>query len=237
MRYPYTLPAGFFAVTSTVADGNMDFRFGVSNDVERARAQFCSEHAPQVKKLAVCHVEIADRIITVDAATDISQPLHCDALVTRERGVGLFLLTADCIPLICIDVEHSIVALVHLGWKPTALSLAKKTIEQMVSLGASVDAMHVYAGPGIHAASYLCTDPEQRNDPAWADCITHVSGNQYAVDLYKKNYLEILATGIPAHQVHMDAPDTFSDTHFFSHYRAQRTGEPEGRIATLVCCL
>jgi polyphenol oxidase len=235
MKYEFSLPQGFRAATSTIEDGNMDFRFGARTDVSSARAAFC--HPLQIAQLAVCTVEHGDRIAVVDATTDLSQPLLCDALITKEKGIGLFLLTADCIPLVVVDSARQCIALVHLGWKPTALSLAKKTIERMLSLGASVESLHVYAGPGIHATSYICENPAQRADPAWAECITHISGDMYAVDLYKKNELELRACGISPRQIHMDAPNTATDMHFFSHYRAQRTREQEGRIATCLYML
>lgn len=232
MSHAYELPDGFYAATSVISDGNMDFRFSDAASVVSARQVFCNAipHA----QVAVCTVEHSDRIIAVHQGMDTREPFLCDALITTEKQIGLFLLTADCIPLIFVDARKKIIALAHLGWKPTALSLTRKVIERMRALGASADGIHIYAGPGIHAASYLCENPAQRSDPAWAECITHVKDDTYAVDLYKKNYLEILASGIPAEHVHMDAPDTATDTHFFSHYRAKHTGETEGRIATCV---
>jgi copper oxidase (laccase) domain-containing protein len=233
MTHTYALPEGFHAATSTRADGNMDFRFGTKEAVTAARTALCASHA-FTGACAVMSVVHGDSCISVDTETDITLPLLCDALITTQKNVGLLLLTADCIPLIFIDTQAQMIGLAHLGWKPTALSLARKVVDAMSARGASPASLHVYAGPGIHQASYLTESPSQKDDPVWQPYLTHMHDDIYAVDLYTKNYDELITAGIPAAHLHFDAPDTAADAAYFSHYRSTRTGEAPGRIATLV---
>jgi len=40
-----------------------------------------------------------------------------DYLITRMPGMGIGVLTADCLPVICIDQEHSAIGIAHAGWR------------------------------------------------------------------------------------------------------------------------
>jgi copper oxidase (laccase) domain-containing protein len=45
--------------------------------------------------------------------------------------------------------------------------------------------------------------------------------------------LELLP-GVQPEKVHVDGTNTYTSPNYFSHYRAARTGEREGRFATVV---
>ena len=42
---------------------------------------------------------------------------NCDALITNKKGVVLSILTADCVPILLLDIEKGVIAAVHAGWK------------------------------------------------------------------------------------------------------------------------
>jgi YfiH family protein len=59
-----------------------------------------------------------------------------DALVTRERGIALAVLTADCVPLMMHDAERGVIAAVHVGRRGLVNGVVNKTVLTMQSLGA-----------------------------------------------------------------------------------------------------
>jgi YfiH family protein len=59
-----------------------------------------------------------------------------DALVTRERGIALAVLTADCVPLMMHDAEAGVIAAVHVGRRGLVNGVVNKTVVAMQSLGA-----------------------------------------------------------------------------------------------------
>ena len=55
----------------------------------------------------------------------------CDALITKQKGVMLTILTADCVPILLFDKKEEIIAIVHAGWRGTKDKIVYKTIEKM----------------------------------------------------------------------------------------------------------
>lgn len=60
-----------------------------------------------------------------------SAPVEGDALISRQRGLTLFLRFADCVPVLLYDPHRPAVGLVHAGWKGSLLRIARKTVENM----------------------------------------------------------------------------------------------------------
>lgn len=51
-----------------------------------------------------------------------------DALVTREKGICLMVLAADCVPVLLCDPVKKVIAAVHAGWKGTLAGIVAKTV-------------------------------------------------------------------------------------------------------------
>ena len=47
-----------------------------------------------------------------------------DGLITRTPGVTLGIKTADCLPILMVDMSQRVVAAIHAGWRGTALGIA-----------------------------------------------------------------------------------------------------------------
>ena len=69
----------------------------------------------------------------VEVDENSKSPITADALITREKGVPLVVLSADCLPIL-VEGE-SIVAAIHAGRKGILNGVISKTIERMRSIG------------------------------------------------------------------------------------------------------
>jgi YfiH family protein len=79
----------------------------------------------------------------VPGGADLSQ---LDGHVTRDPGVGLLVLVADCFPVALSDGEQA--AMLHCGWRPLAAGIVEKSL-------ASFDEPPAAAiGPGIGRCCY-----------------------------------------------------------------------------------
>jgi copper oxidase (laccase) domain-containing protein len=155
--------------------------------------------------------------------------------MTDERGVVLFLPTADCFPVAFHDPERGAIALAHLGWRPTDKQLASKVVRAMTdAYGCRPEDIRVSIGPGIHKESYVFENPEQKNQPAWKPFLTELPDGRVQVDLRTAIRAQLLESGIRDEHVSTSPDDTASSSEYFSHYRSVRTGELEGRFATLI---
>ena len=60
-----------------------------------------------------------------------------DAIVSVRDDLAAAILVADCAPVALFDTRRGINAVVHCGWRGTALGIISKTISVMRNLGAS----------------------------------------------------------------------------------------------------
>lgn len=76
-----------------------------------------------------------------------------DALMTDRQGLPLWLTVADCYPVFLTAGPW--VALVHSGWRGTALGAAGITAREVAGVaGLSPDQLHAWIGPGIGVCCY-----------------------------------------------------------------------------------
>jgi hypothetical protein len=77
-----------------------------------------------------------------------------DAMVTRERGIALGVLTADCGPVLFADAGAGVIGAAHAGWKGALGGVTDQTIAAMENLGASRVNIVAVIGPTISKGAY-----------------------------------------------------------------------------------
>lgn len=227
--------------TSTIADGNMSMRYGDHAEVVHHRERFLEKKGGSLDECVVMQLEHGD-VVTRVGATDRGkgartwgEGIFAEALMTNEPGVTLFMLTADCLPLAYYDPKHHAIALAHLGWKPTDLHLALKVVEEMhKEFGSDPADIRVTIGPGIRKESYIQKEVLQKESSKWKYFLKEMSNGETSINLVGYNIAVLVAAGIDTKHITSSTVDTVKDPNYFSHYRATRTGEPEGRFATIL---
>jgi purine-nucleoside/S-methyl-5'-thioadenosine phosphorylase / adenosine deaminase len=73
-----------------------------------------------------------------------------DGHLTRDPGVGLLVLVADCFPVALADGDR--VAMLHCGWRPLAGGIVEQALERFESTPSAA------VGPGIGACCYEVGD-------------------------------------------------------------------------------
>ncbi|MGE5540769.1 MAG: polyphenol oxidase family protein [Bacillota bacterium] len=220
--------------TSTKADGNLSLTWGEQNEVETNRRSFLTRFGKTPQDCVVMEVEHGDRILQVDSSHK-GQTLTAEAFITADTDVTLFLLTADCFPVGFYDPTKQVIALAHLGWRPVDKQLAVKVVEKMVQeFDSNPSDIQILIGPGIHKESYRFNNPAQNQNPEWADFLTDLENGETQVDLIGYITKQLRETGVAEGNIQVSPVDTAASPQYFSHYRAARTGEPEGRIATII---
>src|SRR5689334_16060177 len=59
---------------------------------------------------------------------------EADAIVTTERGIGLGILTADCVPVLFAAKKERCIGAAHAGWKGALGGILESTVEAMKKL-------------------------------------------------------------------------------------------------------
>ena len=57
--------------------------------------------------------------------------INSDAVITKEKGLALAVLTADCVPILVYDFKNEIVGCIHAGWRGAFSGIIKNTILKM----------------------------------------------------------------------------------------------------------
>src|SRR5690606_3815552 len=93
------------------------------------------------------------RAITVSAPWGGDSP-EGDALATATPGIGLGVLTADCVPVLLASRKDRIVAAAHAGWKGALGGVIEAAVAAMENLGAKRQDIAAAIGPCIGPQSY-----------------------------------------------------------------------------------
>jgi len=93
-------------------------------------------------------------VVTVDQPWAAGAGPRGDAMVTRQPGIALGIITADCAPVLLADPAAGVVGAVHAGWRGAVAGVLEAAVAAMAALGA--DPAHIAAavGPCIRQPSY-----------------------------------------------------------------------------------
>jgi polyphenol oxidase len=151
---------GFFTREGGTSQGlfsSLNCGFGSGDDLEtvaRNRALVAGSMGVEPDRLLTLYQEHSPKVITVSEPWRRESAPLADAMVTKERGIALGALTADCAPVIFADGRARIVGIAHAGWKGALNGVTDATIRAMEKLGADRAAIVAAIGPAISAAVY-----------------------------------------------------------------------------------
>lgn len=160
---------------------------------------------------------------------------EADAMVTKDPGVGLATMVADCVPMVLYDPGTGTLAGVHAGWKGTVASVVQSAIALMADKGARTQDILAGIGPAIAAPRYQVGDDVAAGARSTFGSNTrHVlepdGRGRWIFDLREANRLLLRDAGVRGGNIAVCDLDT-ADGRFFS----DRAARPCGRFALLAC--
>lgn len=161
-------------------------------------------------------------------------PYVADAAFTREKGIALAVMTADCLPILLAAKNGSEVAAIHGGWRPLAGNIIERTVQKLNSLPGELNA---WLGPCIGATAFEVGEEvrqaflNQNKDFILAFMPAGAKG-KYLADLHRIATIQLKQLGINKLSSKPDC--TYSMPQDYYSYR--RDGQT-GRMASLITCL
>lgn len=166
-----------------------------------------------------------------------------DALVTNLRGIAIGVRTADCVPILLLDPDKSVIAAVHSGWKGTVQRIVQKAIYTMKSqFGTEGKDLKAIIGPSIGPDSFQVGEDVVKYfkeqgfplDNIWF--FNEGKGDSpmyhgHHIDLIKANTWLLEQAGVATENIQSCGIDTYTDESFFS---ARREGVECGRIINAI---
>jgi polyphenol oxidase len=163
------------------------------------------------------------------ARTDDDAIPGTDAFITRQPGLVLAVLTADCVPVIVLDPTLPAVGVAHAGWAGTLLHVTRRTVEKMqAEFGSDPRSLVAAVGPSIGPATY-----EVRRDVAdlaraefaGLDVLRPNGDETYLFDLWASNVGDLVDAGLSPENIEVAGIDTYAEAaRFYSHRRDGTTG-------------
>ena len=167
-------------------------------------------------------------VATVDGP--VAEALEAtDAVVTKQPGLGLVVLTADCVPVLLGDGEAGVVGAVHAGRVGARVGVVVEALKAMMALGAELERIEVLLGPAVCGECYEVPADMQK------DVEKHLPGSASksrrgtpALDLRAGLWNQLASAGV--RRIGVDPRCTFEEKDLFSHRRQA----PTGRLASLI---
>jgi polyphenol oxidase len=188
-----------------------DFSFVTGPDpqlVYSNRDAWCREIGVSTDRLVCARqvhgasVEVVSESHAGRGARSVETAIHgVDALVTDVPNVPLAVLSADCAPLLIVDLERRVIAAVHGGWRGTVAGVAARAVATIVErFGSRPENLIIGVGPSICASCYQ-VGPEVID--AWessehareSDAVARRPDGWY-FDLVAANVATLVASGV-----------------------------------------
>lgn len=211
---------------------SLNFSYGRGDERARVKenfSRFCAALG-QDPRLAVRTRQVhGTRVSRVDWKHAGTRRDRCDALITAAVGLPLFLVFADCVPVVLYDARRHALGVCHSGWRGTVQGAARATLRAMEeTFGARAGDVAAAIGPSIGPESY------EVGEEVWTAAIAGLTdagryfrspdgrGTGACFDLWRANADQLEEAGVERERIELAGIDTARTTHEFFSHRAEK---------------
>ena len=147
-----------------------------------------------------------------------------DGLISSKTGLGVGMLTADCVPVLIADIKERKVAAVHSGWRGAVKRISTKTIKKM---GSKKENLRIVLGPAICDKCYEVGYDviEQVNKLGYTNKDIYLNkGDKYLLNMQKLVEEELVNFGISPINIFLVKCCTKCNAMLYSYRKSRQTG-------------
>ena len=237
---------GFFTRKGGLSTGlydSLNCGLGSDDDMEIVRAnrgRAAAAMGLEQTQMAGLYQIHGPKCVTLTRPGPYTDRPQADSYVTALAGIGLAILTADCLPVLFCDPKAGVIGAAHAGWRGAVAGIIEATVIAMESLGATRDHIVMVIGPGIRQTSYQVS-PEMKvgittQHETAKTCFTvdPLTPEKWLFDL--PGFALQLGANAGLSQIYDCGLDTYNkDELFFSHRRATHRAERDsGRLISVI---
>jgi hypothetical protein len=221
---------------------NMSLRTaGGADDVLENRRAFCRALGITLERVVFMQQAHGDHVAVVGMADagrgarslEAAIPAT-DAMITRERGIFLAALGADCAVISLYDPEAGAVGIVHAGWRGTVAGIIVKAVSRMrEEFGCDPADVIAGIGPAIGPCCYEVGREvlEAAAKGRGSEAVLQRDGRSY-FDLRQANVAQLMAAGLRHERIEVADVCTSCERERFFSYR--RDGSAGGRFCGII---
>ncbi|WP_149822654.1 peptidoglycan editing factor PgeF [Streptomyces tailanensis] len=170
----------------------------------------------------------ADVVVT-DGPSGSADIPSVDAIVTTRRGLGLAVLTADCVPVLLADPVAGVAAAAHAGRPGMVAGVVPAAVRTMVELGADPVRIVARTGPTVCGRCYEVPEA-MRADVAAVEptAYAETSWGTPSVDVCAGVHAQLERLGV--HDREQSPVCTLESCDHFSYRRDRTTGRLAGFV-------
>jgi polyphenol oxidase len=208
---------------------NMSFREGDEEFlVLQNWGKLAAAFAIPVEQFLVVNQVHGDRIFIIEPRGSYfssRDDLNYDAIVTTRAGLAVCIKTADCVPVFIVDKVQKVIAVVHAGWRGTALAICAKVIRLMQKQYGSLPQDILAAiGPSIGLCCYevdsVVADSFGTQKNKGSFLFPQAAKNKWLLDLPEANRRQIMECGVPEKNIESSGYCTMCNQDIFFSHRA-----------------
>ncbi len=178
----------------------------------------------------------SDRIRVIDSPVD--EPVLADAIITSSPNIWLWVLSADCVPILLFDPVCRIIAGIHAGWRGTVQHIAAKVVKKMINVYGSaprdlIAGIGPSAGPGRYEVGDEVKRMVEESYQLSRPVIRKIENGGFLLDMWQLNSLDLLSAGLIERNIEISGLCTIERNDLFFSYRMEH--QNAGRFGTGIC--
>jgi len=215
--------------------GNIDYRFGDKKQIFENRKKIAQELGITPKNIYEMEQAHGSEIKVISDKGKENIIKNTDGIITNKKNVFLMVKTADCFPVVLYDPIQKVIAAVHVGWRGAIEKIFLLALLKMIDVfdSKSKDVL-AGIGPGLQTCCFKHKSLLQSKLPEWRKYIKKDKNKMFTLDLQNFIKNQLLEAGIKKENLETMNICTACSKDLFSHIRSLKTGEQEGRFATIV---
>ncbi len=187
-------------------------------------------------KLVLMSQTHSNKVCIINDKNKYQKKISSDAIVTKLKGFGLGVVTADCVPVLLYDQKNKIIGCVHAGWKGALTGIIENTIKYFKKINSN-NKIFASVGPCIGNKNYEVDInfykkflSKSKNNAAY---FRKKNKTKKLFNLRKFINDKLIKLGVKVDHINKD---TFKEyKNFFSYRRSQKNRENDyGRCISVI---
>ena len=189
-------------------------------------------------KLILMNQTHSNKVIQIKESNH-KKEIDADAIITKDKGLALGVVTADCVPIIIYDFKNEIIGCIHAGWKGAISGVIKNTVNKIKKLSPN-NKIFASIGPCIGKKSYEVDFEFYKKflmkSKRYKKYFSNKNKNKKLFDLRKFVADKLLQLNVKVDHVNHD---TYKEkTNFFSYRRSFKMKQNDyGRCISVICLI